>query len=332
MKKILYIVLALGLLYIVLCLFGPSHVKVERSIEISAPSGFIKEKLLDLKFFQEKWSPWTELDPAMKVEFIGESGKKGNSMCWEGNDKVGKGCLVFERANADSIIQTLSFDEMGESKAYYIVNAKGESSEVIWGLTFDIGFFGRAPMLFMNMDKMLGADYEKGLLNLKNVMAAEKTDIKASYDIMETTWEERIYIGKKGTFKTVELPVFFANTFPKLADELMKTKTEIKSMPSAIYFSYDKDKMTAECAAVFTISDNKKKMDNWERFSIPAGKVLLIDYYGAYEKLSSAHYAMEAYLNQKGLEQKMVIEEYLTDPMQEKDTTKWLTKIYYVLK
>ena len=58
--------------------------------------------------------------------------------------------------------------------------------------------------------------------------------------------------------------------------------------------------------------------------------VYIIDYYGSYEGLMYAHLALDNYLKQKGLKMRSpVIEEYLTDPGAEPDTSKWLTRIYY---
>ena len=66
MKKILYVLLGLIAVYLILCLIGPSSVRVERSISIHAQADVIKSKIVDLKFFHETWSPWTEKDPQMK--------------------------------------------------------------------------------------------------------------------------------------------------------------------------------------------------------------------------------------------------------------------------
>jgi len=333
MKKFLYVVIVLGLLYIVLCLFGPSKIKVERKADVKAPSSVVLEKLLDLEFFHSKWSPWTELDPNMKVEFTGEKGKPGSGYNWVSDkDDVGKGSMTLERITTDSIVQTLRFEGMGESKVYFLLKSKGEETEVTWGMTFDIGFFGRAPMLFMNMDKMLGDDYEKGLAKFQIVMAGIKSETTASYDILETTWEERTYLGKKGLVKFEEMPTYFINIHTKLMDFLQKNNIEILGPPSGIYFTYDEEKKESECAPVFFIKDNNKKMEDWDRIKIPASKVLLIEYFGSPGKSMNAHIAMDTYMKQQGLSQSFVIEEYITNPMVEKDTSKWQTNIYYVLK
>ena len=60
--------------------------------------------------------------------------------------------------------------------------------------------------------------------------------------------------------------------------------------------------------------------------------MFLIEYFGSYEKSANAHYAMDAYMKEKGVIQSFVLEEYITDPMTEKDTAKWQTNIFYFVK
>jgi effector-binding domain-containing protein len=86
----------------------------------------------------------------------------------------------------------------------------------------------------------------------------------------------------------------------------------------------------SDCAAVLG-KEKPIKPEVFELFETPQSKVMTIDYFGAYSQTTKAHFAMDEYLKSKNLTQKFVIEEYVTDPMAEKDTTKWLTKIYYVL-
>ena len=111
----------------------------------------------------------------------------------------------------------------------------------------------------------------------------------------------------------------------------MKKAVEPTMAPSAIYFKWDQEKGETDCAAVSCVP-NGTKIKGYETFAVPASKVLLIEYYGAYEKSINAHNAMDAYMKANNLPmQTQVIEEYVTDPMHEKDTAKWLTNIFYVL-
>ena len=65
------------------------------------------------------------------------------------------------------MVQRLTFEGMADSRAYFSIKEQPTATDVTWGMIFEVGFFGRPMMLFMNMDKMLGADYEKGLSKLK---------------------------------------------------------------------------------------------------------------------------------------------------------------------
>src|SRR5688572_4553743 len=139
MKKILYIILALIVLYFVLALFGPKHVKVERSIVVNAPAETVKEKLGDFQYFQTRWSPWTEKDPAMTTNYSGAPGEPGHKLAWSGNKDVGTGEMELVGFHNDSLIQVLRFEGQGESQSYYIIKDEGGNTKVTWGIGFEVG-------------------------------------------------------------------------------------------------------------------------------------------------------------------------------------------------
>src|SRR4051812_32266610 len=92
MKKVLYVILTLALIYLVLCIAGPSRVVVARNAVINAPTDAIKSKITDYNVFP-KWSPWQEKDPSMKFSVEGTAGTVGHKYSWEGNKEVGKGTM-----------------------------------------------------------------------------------------------------------------------------------------------------------------------------------------------------------------------------------------------
>ena len=107
MKKVLYVIGGLIAIYLILCLFGPSTVKVERSIDINAPKELVQKQLSDLKFFHDAWSPWSERDSAMKTTYTGEPGQPGSTYAWESDkDDVGKGSMTYEKTINDSVLQS----------------------------------------------------------------------------------------------------------------------------------------------------------------------------------------------------------------------------------
>ncbi len=332
MKKVLYIIGAIALIYLVCCVMGPSVIKVERSATINASADAIKSQITDYNVFA-KWSPWAEKDTAMKTTIEGEAGKVGHKYAWEGNKQVGKGTMEITSISTDTIIEKLDFSGKGVSDVFFILKADGAGTNVTWAMNMNIGFFGRGMMMFMKgkMDKMLGGDFEKGLEKLKTVAeAAPAIEGVANYEVKELNWDAKTYYGKKATVAFDKLGAFFAEYFPKMFVEAQKQKVVPASAPSCIFFTYDESKKETSCAAAVAVA--KGDVKGWEKFDVPAGKVLLIEYFGAYEKSANAHMTMDKYMKEKSLTQGLVIEEYVTDPMVEKDTAKWQTNIYYMVK
>jgi hypothetical protein len=92
MKKVLYVIVALLVIYLVLCIAGPSVIKVERAATMNAPVDVIKAQITDYGAFKN-WSPWQEKDPNMKSTTTGTPGTVGHKYAWEGNKDVGKGTI-----------------------------------------------------------------------------------------------------------------------------------------------------------------------------------------------------------------------------------------------
>jgi effector-binding domain-containing protein/carbon monoxide dehydrogenase subunit G len=334
MKKILYVIIGLLVIYLVLCLAGPSVIKVQRSENINASADAIKSQLTDYNVFTS-WSPWAEKDTAMKIIITGVAGNVGHKYAWEGNKEVGKGTMELTKISADTVAEKLDFNGKGVSDVYFIFKPDGATTNVTWAMDMNIGFMGRGMMLFFKgkMDKMLGGDFEKGLTKLKQMMeAAPAVKTYRGYEIKEVTWPERNYYGKKATLGFDKLSGFFAENFPKIFNDIVTRKVQHTGPPSGIFYTYDEQKKETECAAVISVPEGQE-LKGWEKFNVPATDVALqIAYYGGYTNMANAHGAMADYMKEKGLEHSVVIEEYLSDPMSEKDSTKWLTNIYYVLK
>jgi effector-binding domain-containing protein len=333
MKKVGYIIFGLLAVYIILCLAGPSSSTLVRSTEISAPADIIRTKIADLKFFHDSWSPWTEKDPAAKVSYSGEPGTEGSSMSWESEHReVGKGTMTYQYTKGDTVMQSLNFSGQ-ESMVYYLVKSVGDSkSNVSWVLYGKTPFFLRAMMLFMSMEKMLGPTFEKGLSNLKTRIEAMSPETETPrYEVQELSWESKTYYGKRTKLEFAKMAEYIGKTYGEIGEILKKTKTEAIGAPKTLYFSFDAKTMVTDFAPVMEVA-NGTKLKGLDIFETPAGKALLIDYYGPYDKSAQAHDAMDAYMKEKGLSQLVVVEEYITDPMTEKDPAKWLTKIYYLVK
>ncbi|MGB5238037.1 MAG: SRPBCC family protein [Flavobacteriaceae bacterium] len=173
MTTVLYIVLGLVLLIVILAVIAPKGYDVNRSITINQPLSKVFDYLKYLKN-QDEWSPWQKRDPNMKKEFVGTDGEVGAISKWDGNKEVGMGEQELKRIVENEVIESeLRFLKpwKSESDAYLKVNESDTGqTQVIWGFSGRNKFPMSIMMLFMNMDKMVGKDFEEGLGSLKELM------------------------------------------------------------------------------------------------------------------------------------------------------------------
>ncbi len=331
MKKVLYVLLALVVIYLILALIGPKESGLQKDITIARNTETVMPLLADLKFFDEKWNPWVDLDPAMTHTYTGEAGKIGHSTAWTGNKDVGSGKMEIISISKDTIAQKLTFEGRGEANVYLITKPAGDSTVVSWVFKGETPFFFRPVMLFVSMEKMMGGIFEKGLSKMKTQI--ESMPMAPVFQIVEVDLGERYYVGKREIVSLEnnmeKLGEFFGNNYSKLMTDMGVAKIEPKSPPSAIYYNWS-EKETDVAAVCEVKKDNKLK--GYENFTLPAGKAYWIMYAGPDKGMKAAHDALMAHIEKNGKEMRVVLEEYVTDRGQEKDESKWITNIYYLVK
>jgi len=153
----------------------PDDFRVTRTEEISAPVSTVFEQVNDFHKWQE-WSPWARLDPNAKTTFSGAPAGEGAIFDWSGNDKVGEGRLTLTRSVPDELVRiNLNFVRPmeGRSTAEFAFVPVGDNTDVTWTMFGrNDSFVAKVICLFMNMDKTIGGDFEKGLDNLKMMAEA----------------------------------------------------------------------------------------------------------------------------------------------------------------
>lgn len=171
MTTVLYILLAIVVIIAFLAIIAPKSYDVNRSISVDQPISTVFDYLKLLKK-QAEWSPWEKRDPNMKKDFEGVDGQVGAISKWEGNKEVGTGEQELTRIVENEVIESrLRFFKpwKSESDAYLKVNETHEGeTQVTWGFSGKNKFPVSIMMLFMNMDKAIGKDFEEGLANLKS--------------------------------------------------------------------------------------------------------------------------------------------------------------------
>lgn len=173
MNTFLIIIAAIAVLILILAMLAPKSYNVFRTIEIAKPKAEVFEYLKFLKN-QEKWSPWEKKDPDMQKQFKGTDGTVGALSAWQGNKEVGEGEQEITKIiPGERIESNLRFFKpfKSASDCYLLTeDADNGRTRVTWGFAGNNKFPISIMMLFMNMDKSVGKDFEEGLGALKGIL------------------------------------------------------------------------------------------------------------------------------------------------------------------
>ncbi len=146
----------------------PSEFEVKRSLVMQAAPASVFGEVQDFHKWNH-WSPWEKLDPTMKKHFWGPPAGVGASYHWEGNDEVGEGKMTIASATAPSRIEIeLVFIKpwTATNPTVFTFEPEGTGTRTTWSMKGKNDFVGKAFSLVMDMDALVGADFEKGLAGL----------------------------------------------------------------------------------------------------------------------------------------------------------------------
>ena len=163
---VLVVVVAVLLVY---AATRPDTFRIERSAVIKAPPEKLFALINDLHQWTA-WSPWEKIDPALKRSYSGAPSGKGAAYAWEGNSKVGSGRMeILESVPASRIAIKLDFLKPFEAHnmAEFTLAPAGGATTVTWAMYGPSPYISKVMGIVFNMDKMVGAQFEQGLANLK---------------------------------------------------------------------------------------------------------------------------------------------------------------------
>jgi hypothetical protein len=152
----------------------PSAFHIARTAVISAPAAAVFAQVNDFRNWQA-WSPWEDIDPAMKRTYEGASAGSGAVYSWAGNNQVGEGRMTITESHPSDLIRIkLEFLKpfAATHTAEFTFTPERDNTVVTWSMTGNNNFVAKGIALFMNMDKMIGSQFEKGLAQLGQVAEA----------------------------------------------------------------------------------------------------------------------------------------------------------------
>jgi uncharacterized protein YndB with AHSA1/START domain len=171
------VAIAIGVAIAAVLIFAatqPDTFRVQRATTIKAPPERVFPLINDFQRW-DAWSPWEKKDPAMKRTFGTATSGKGAVYGWQGNKDVGQGRMEIAESVAPSNV-TIKLDFVEPWEAHNLVEftlqPQGETTNITWAMHGPMPYVSKLMSIFMDMDRMIGKDFEAGLANLKAV--AEK--------------------------------------------------------------------------------------------------------------------------------------------------------------
>ena len=173
-KVLLGVAVVVVLLAVVIAL-QPSQYRVARTATMAAPAPVVFAQVNDFRNW-EAWNPWGTIDPAMKQTYAGAPSGVGAVYTWAGNREVGEGRMTMVESRPHELIRIeMEFLKplAGTSTAEFTFRPDGERTTVTWSMAGRKSFVAKAIHMVMNMDRMIGGMFEKGLAAMADASRAK---------------------------------------------------------------------------------------------------------------------------------------------------------------
>lgn len=331
MKKLLLI---LGVVVVLLIITGfllPSKIEVSKSISINAPVSYAFEEINALENWP-RWSYWNTLDTAMQVMYGEVKTGTGANYSWT-SEELGDGSIIIAESIPNKLVRCdLSFMENGVANASYDFASEGQTTKLTMKFFNELGYnpvarwFG-AVLIKPELEKAF--DY-----NLEKIKTLAESKPIFQIEIMETEYASTTYIGLSHYMSSKNLDDISAQMskmYAELFGVVLKAKSQPSGYPFCIYPNLGSEATEMICA--LPVSENVKLPAKYKLERLAGGKAVKGIHKGDYNTLGTSHADINRYIASKGIALSGAPwEVYVTDPELEKDTTKWITEIYYPVK
>lgn len=328
--KILGIIFGiLIVVFFVLAFTQPKEAQVVRTRTWKARQPVVFDQIVRFRNWPH-WSPWVELEPTVKITYEGVDGQPGSSYTWLG-DETGAGKMTNTGVEVDKMKFDLDFIKPweGHSRGSIKVEAlqTGEV-KVTWEMNLTASFpFNAFNFMF---DRTIGKDFERGLENLELYTNAHpQIELTEAY-VVERNFPATNFATQRKAVSFAEMKDFSESVFRKIRTAAQE---RIIGAPCTFYYRWDDSSQKYEIGPAYALSGNAPLSDkDISLMQIPTSTVYSLLYKGGYANLGSAHQILQRYAGQKGANIVQVMEEYISGPANEQDSTKWATNVIFFVK
>lgn len=333
-KKILLFVVGLIVLLILIGFVLPRKFELTKSEVINAPAAYVFEEINDLERWPG-WSYWNTLDPEMTVVYGDPKVGTGASYEWT-SEVLDEGKLVITESKANESVACDLFFMQAEdaSKAVYQLEPAEGGTKLT--MRFDTDFGMNPIMRWMGVAMFpseMNKAFDYNFAKLKEIAEAKP---KFTVTISEETTNPVSYIGISTTMSFEDgaaISAQMAKSYGELMGVLQKSKVEMTGAPFCLYPRWDEEKKEMDMVCALPVPPGAKLPAKYPVMQTTGGQAVKAIHLGDYNKLEDTHNQINQYIQYKKLE---IVgapwEVYITDPEMEKDTTKWVTEVFYPVK
>jgi len=175
--KFLFLLISIVAIVLIVGLFIDGNFSVSKKVTINQPKEVVFEYLALIEN-QQEYGVWQKKDPNIKITNEGVDGMVGFVSKWDSQvEEVGVGEQKIIKIVEDQLIETeirfLRPMETTSQASLKITPVSPNSCTVKWTLSGESPYPWNIMMLFMNMDKEVGPDLQKGLENLKSILESQ---------------------------------------------------------------------------------------------------------------------------------------------------------------
>lgn len=339
LKKLAYLIVITFIILIIIGLYLPRSVQVERSIGISRPASTVFTLLNGFNSFSV-WSPWSERDPETIYKRSGPDFGPGARLHWTGDPRlVGSGWQEITDSQPGSLItMKLEMDQMGEASSYFQIEPYMGTVTLKWGIQMNLaeghGFFDGIMMRYFGLffDGWIGSDYEKALLRFKayaeSLPAADFSNLDVAFVDVQPVDILYVTLGRHESAGGMEAGLAVA--YGEITALMEQQGIEILSQPITISSAWDAENYTFD-AAIPVVAEPLELTGRVQFGKSPGGPAVRVIHRGAYNRMSESYAELAAYMAAHGLaEGRVSWEQYISNPG-ETEPGEAVTHIYFLI-
>lgn len=329
LRIILIVLLVLFGVFVILNAALPKNVQVSRELVMDDSPEAIYAQISDVQNWQN-WSVWYEIDPDAEFVYSDPSNGVDAWYSWNSeNPNLGVGKLTIVETEEPRAVRTrIEFEGMGSVDGSWSLTPTEEGTKVLWTADMEFPFFQR--WVGMVMDGALGPQLEGGLANIDSVASAAGEPAAADYGFEEVELDEvMVYYVSMDEVPMADISTKMGEGFGALIGWLGEDAANME-YPMCEYTFWDEENGVCAFRTMVSVETDKAASPPVMEGTLIGGRYMKGVHMGAYEDMLGIYLAGSWHIADMGWE--LVggpVEQYITDPAMEPDTSKWITNIFW---